>query len=202
MNSTKYHVTADIAEQLLKSVINSNKLNSPKNTDHIISILKLTLQESDIDAILHMVLTKEEYVPLSIGDYVKVKPPVYHEGHEFEWDVLIDKGLYPGDGYVYGKILNHGNWSNIFNPYSQTMEVEMFYYDPADSRHIIKAVNNKIDTFSIKKVNKSDIEFFSASRQDPYLGFFEDDEDDEDKSKNESLNEISIKNVKSTKISL
>jgi hypothetical protein len=196
MNSTKYHVTADIAELLLKSVINSDKLGNPKNLNHIIAIFKLTLQESDIDAILHMILSKEDYVPLSIGDYVKVKPPAYHEGHEFEWDVLIDQGLHPGDGYVYGKILNHGNWANIFNPYSQTMEVELFYYDPADSRHIIKAVNYKIDTFSIKKVNKSDIEFFSASRQDPHLGFFEDEIDDT------SVDQIAIKNVKSSKISL
>ena len=69
------------------------------------------------------------------NDVVKFQPNLY--SLSFDKDVMIDKGLMTEDGYVYGIVANDAGWQSDFNPYSESMKINMFIWK-----------DNKIQEFS------------------------------------------------------
>lgn len=157
MNENNYNISGNTTETLLESIIDKKKLMNPNNIDNIMRILKKGLNASNVSALLEMILSANKFEPLAINDHVKIKPPNYHAGREFEWDVLIDKGLGTEDGYVFGVIKGDGSWSTDFDPYYNTMDILVWYYDLENAQ--IKTQEIKIDTFSIIKIEKDDIPY-------------------------------------------
>ena len=157
MNENNYNISNNTANGLLESIIDKKKIMNTDNLNNIMSILKKGLSSSNISALLEMMLTTNKYEPLAVADHVKIKPPSYHAGSEFEWDILIDKGLGTKDGYVFGTIKGDGSWSSGFDPFHSQMEVNVWYYDDNINGIIIKEI--KTDTFSIIKVEKDDIPY-------------------------------------------
>ena len=86
-------------------------------------------------------------------------PPSYHENERYELDTLIDKGLATKEGLVYGIITGDGSWSSDFDPYCNTMEVNILYYD--DVSGDVKPDQNKINTFDLSLISKSKIPFYN-----------------------------------------
>ena len=157
MNENNYNISSNTTEILIQSIIDKKKLMNPDNFSNVMHILRKGLNSANISALLEMILSPYKFEPLAINDYVKIKPPSYHPGREFEWDVLIDKGLGTEDGYVFGTIRGDGSWSSEFDPYYNTMDVIVWYYDLEDAQ--IKTQEVKIDTFSIIKIKQDDIPY-------------------------------------------
>lgn len=158
-NNTTYVISEKTTKEIIYGIVNETKLSNSKNLVHIMNILNEGLSESHMSFVLNSILSYKEIKTLKIGDIVKVKPPNYHAGTNFEWDVLIDKGLATIDGYVYGRIKTDGSWSDEFDPYHQNMEVMLYYYDIENQ--VIKEESVKINTFDIEIVDKKTIPFFN-----------------------------------------
>jgi hypothetical protein len=96
----QYNVQQEILKGILSKLFNSSAVNQEKNLSLITDIMFRELKESALEAVTHLMLTERTFVPTKIGDYVRVIPPKYHEGSEFEVDVLQDMGLLgKGDEY-------------------------------------------------------------------------------------------------------
>ena len=157
--SKTYVISEKTTKEIIYGIINKSKLSNPENIVHIMNILNEGLTEAHVSFVLNSILSYKEIKTLEIGDIVKVKPPNYHAGSNFEWDVLIDKGLGTIDGYVYGRIKTDGSWSDGFDPYHIDMEVMLYYYDVENQ--VIKEESVKISTFDIELVDKKTIPFFN-----------------------------------------
>ena len=89
----QYNVQQEILKGILHKLFDGKAVNQVKNLSLITDIIFRDLKESALEAITHLMLTEKTFIPTKIGDYVKVIPPKYHEGSEFEVDVLEDMGL-------------------------------------------------------------------------------------------------------------
>tara|TARA_R100000951_G_scaffold115112_1_gene122127 strand:- start:913 stop:1458 length:546 start_codon:yes stop_codon:yes gene_type:complete len=180
MKEETYSIAADTVKHIIKSIINKDRLENKGNMENVISILSTSLNRDHVSALMEMILSKDVHIPLAVGDYVKAKPPAYHEGDKFEWDVLMDNGLATEDKYVYGIITEDGSWSSEFDPYSHKMKVDLLYYD----KELIKD-NYSITTFSLQKVSKEDIPYFKQVEKPAQRNLLDLIKEEEEKLQNE-----------------
>lgn len=131
----QYNVQQEILKGILSKLFDSKAVNQDKNLSLITDIIFRDLKESALEAITHLMLTERTFVPTKIGDYVKVIAPKYHEGSEFEIDVLEDMGLLgKGDEfspyYVYGRVKGDTSWGNDpYDPFHSAIKVDLMYHD-------------------------------------------------------------------------
>lgn len=151
-----YNISKLALLKLLKRILN---VQGHMNTDHIFSILMTDLTDHAKESILHLAYMDDEYVPLQIGDYCIVKPRSYHAGSEFEWDVLEDLKLNPGNGYVYARVIGDGSWSSSepYNPFRSTLEIELLYHD---SDGVLKPVKDTMNPMELTYVDVDEIKYF------------------------------------------
>ncbi len=101
--SNTYTISKDVIDTIFKEIVSETAVLEKRNANHISTILLNELSDTSIESIIHLMLTSQEYKALKIGDYVRVKPPKYHKGSEYEDDILNDLGLLPKESdYVYG----------------------------------------------------------------------------------------------------
>ena len=157
-----YKIGKNAAKDHLSSLIKPDSLGCKKNITSLVDVL-FTLPEDSISSLLSISLLKTEYIPIKKNDAVKFQPNLYSP--PFDKDVMIDKGLMTEDGYVYGIVANDAGWQSDFNPYSESMKVNMFIWK-----------DNKIQEFSetclssnLIIINKSEIPEFNTKEQ---LEFF------------------------------
>ena len=97
----QYNVQGEILEGILENLFDNRAVRQQKNLSSIKDILHRELSESALESVVHLMLTDKTFIPTKIGDYVKMIPPKYHEGSEFEIDVLEDMGLLgKGDKHI------------------------------------------------------------------------------------------------------
>tara|TARA_R100000544_G_scaffold36720_1_gene25605 strand:- start:1474 stop:1971 length:498 start_codon:yes stop_codon:yes gene_type:complete len=151
-----YNISTQALVKLLKNILN---VQGHMNTDHIFSILMTDLSDHAKESILHLAYMDNEYAPLQIGDYCIVKPRSYHAGSEFEWDILDDLKLNPGNGNVYAQVIGDGSWSSSepYNPFHSTLEVELLYHD---TDGLLKKVKDTINPMELTYVDVDEIKYF------------------------------------------
>ena len=160
-----YNISKQALMKLLKKILN---VQGHMNTDHIFSILMTDLTDHAKESILHLAYMDDEYAPLQVGDYCIVKPRSYHPGSEFEWDILDDLKLNPGNGYVYAKVIGDGGWSSTepYNPFRSTLKVELMYHD---SDNNLKYVEQTFNPMELRRVDTDDIKYFDILDTDKPL---------------------------------
>ena len=162
--ANQFKINEEIVENILQKVLQPK---SPHNGEHIFKILMRELPNHAKEIILHLSLSSEDYNPVSIGDYVKFTPPSYHAGSEFEWDVLEDIGLSPGNNMVYAKIMGDSSWGNAdFNPFYSGIKIEVLYHD--DDKKL-KMYTHTADPMDLTIVSESDIKYFDILDADVLL---------------------------------
>ena len=155
----KLNISEEVLNKLITNVFN---VQSEHNSNHIKNILLNSLSDHVKETILHLACIGKEYLALSVGDYVRVKPPSYHPGDEFEWDILEDMKLNPGGGYVYAKVLKDTSYKSEknpqeFDPFHDRITVELLYHNMDRE---IKRVEHNFNPIDMVKVNEEDIGFF------------------------------------------
>ena len=154
-----YNISQRTTQSLLNKLIDETQVSNKSNIGHIRNILKNGLSNDHISYLLNCILSSDTFTSFAIGDYVTLMPPSYHENEKYELDTLIDKGLATKEGLVYGIITGDGSWSSDFDPYCNTMEVNVLYYD--DVSGDVKPDINKVNTFDLSLISKSKIPFYN-----------------------------------------
>jgi hypothetical protein len=154
-----YNISQRTTQSLLNKLIDETQVSNKSNIGHIRNILKNGLSNDHISYLLNCILSSDTFTSFAIGDYVTLMPPSYHENEKYELDTLIDKGLATKEGLVYGIITGDGSWSSDFDPYCNTMEVNILYYD--DVSGDVKPDINKVNTFDLSLISKSKIPFYN-----------------------------------------
>jgi hypothetical protein len=164
----QYNVQQEILKGILHKLFDGKAVNQVKNLSLITDIIFRDLKESALEAITHLMLTEKTFIPTKIGDYVKVIPPKYHEGSEFEVDVLEDMGLLgKGDEYspyyVYGRVKGDTSWgSDPYDPFHSTIKVDLMYHD---ENKVIKHVEGTFSPLHALHVQKRFIPFLKDINQ-------------------------------------
>ncbi len=172
--ANQFKINEEIVENILQKVLQPK---SPHNGEHIFKILMRELPNHAKEIILHLSLSSEDYNPVSIGDYVKFAPPIYHAGSEFEWDVLEDIGLSPGNNMVYAKIMGDSSWGNAdFNPFYSGIKIEVLYHD--DDKKL-KMFTHTADPMDLTIVSESDIKYFDILDADVLMDAITDENTEE-----------------------
>tara|TARA_R100000541_G_scaffold370_11_gene3183 strand:- start:6263 stop:6754 length:492 start_codon:yes stop_codon:yes gene_type:complete len=153
--SNKLNISEEVLNKLILNVFN---IGTDHNSKHIESIIINRLPDYAKEIILHLACVGSDYTPVYPGDFIKVQPPGYHAGSEFEWDVLTDLGLNAGDGYVYGTVIGDGSYKNIdeYDPFYSLIKVNLMYHD-ADRNS--KSFEYSVSPTDLIKVNEEDIKY-------------------------------------------
>jgi|TARA_R110002049_G_scaffold94590_1_gene232718 hypothetical protein len=163
--SKTYNISSIALNKLLERIMN---VVGHMNNDHIFTILMNDLSDHAKESIIHLAHMDEEYSPLQIGDYCVVKPLSYHVGSDFEWDVLDDLKLNPGNGLVYCIVKGDDNWSSSeeYNPFASRLKVELMYHD---SDNNLKYVEQTFNPMELRRVDTDDIKYFDILDTDKPL---------------------------------
>ena len=163
--SNTYTISKDVIDTIFKGIVSETAVLEKRNAKHISTLLLNELSDTSIESIIHLMLTSQEYKALKIGDYIRVRPPKYHNGSEYEDDILNDLGLLPKESdYVYGKVTGDTSWSSDkpFNPFYVRIKVNLLYHD-GDKK--LKEYEHEVNPLSCIKVNKGTISYFKPKKQ-------------------------------------
>ena len=79
-------------------------------------------------------------------------------GTEFEWDILDDLKLNPGNGNVFAKVTGGATWSSEpYNPFNSTLEVELLYHD---NEGVLKLFKDTYNPMELTFVDIGEIKYF------------------------------------------
>lgn len=127
------------------------------NYDQAMQSLLSSLPDHAVELTLHILSSKDRYVPILKGSYVKLEVPYSHESH-FNIDTMNELGLMcTKTQMIYAKVTDDGSWSREYNPYYGQLKVECLYHD--DDLNL-KCVETNIKTVDVTPVNKNDILYF------------------------------------------
>jgi len=157
----QFKISENIMNTILKNVI---PLADGPNADHIHNIITRELPNHAKESILHLSLMESAYDPVELNGYVKVIAPKYHVSEYFEWDILQDMGLNPGDGYVYAKVIGDTSWgSDPFNPFYSSIKLELLYHDEEKKLQVKEYQASPLDLI---KVEMDSIKYFDILATD------------------------------------
>ena len=164
----QYNVQGEILEGILENLFDKRAVRQQKNLSSIKDILHRELSESALESVVHLMLTDKTFIPTKIGDYVKMIPPKYHEGSEFEIDILEDMGLLgKGDKYseyyVYARVIDDTSWgSDPYNPFHSHLKVNLMYHD---EHKTCKHVEAQVSPLHATYINRRFIPFLKEEYQ-------------------------------------
>jgi|TARA_R110000782_G_scaffold5035_7_gene17670 hypothetical protein len=164
--SETYQVSKKIINRIFKDLIDTTAINETENIDAILDLFLNELDQHVMECIIHLMMSDTKYEVLSVGDYVKLKPPNYHIGTEYEKDVLIEMGLVPNVSMVYGIVKSDSSWSTStpFNPFYRSIKINLMYHDSDGG---IKYKEDEFNPLMLTKVNKESIKYFNSSNETP-----------------------------------
>ena len=161
----KVEIRKPAVSGVIQDLISEFAAKNPKNLPLIAELLVEGLTESNLEALLNLMMMRDAYKKLSIDDYCVVTPPSYHQGEKFEFDILKDMGLLAKDNKVYCKIIGDTSWSNnLFNPFHSLIKVDLLYHDK--NKKLIKC-DHSFNPFDLKKVSKKSIAYFKNLEECP-----------------------------------
>ena len=163
--SDTYSINKEIINAIFNRVVSNSAFTEKKNVSSVQSILLNNLTDSTIETIIHLMLSHTEYKVLNVGDHLKVKPPTYHVGSEYEVDILDDLGLLPKEpGYAYGIVKGDTSWSTSdpYNPFYSRIKVDLYYHC---SERKLKLYEHEVNPLYCLKVNKSSIPYFKPKKK-------------------------------------
>jgi|TARA_B110000977_G_C10722184_1_gene355643 hypothetical protein len=164
----QYNVQEEILEGILEKLFDRHAIRQQKNIFSIKDIIHRELSESALESITHLMLTEKTFIPTKIGDYVRMIPPDYHVGREFEIDVLEDMGLLgKGDKYseyyVYARVIDDTSWgSDPYDPFYKSIKVNLMYHD---EHKTLKHVEAQISPLHALYIQKRFIPFLKEGSQ-------------------------------------
>ena len=127
--------TLNIRKESLITIINEiftdANVYRPLNFEHIKKLVIDNMSDSTLENVAELILARDPYELVYPGDIVKTIPPNYHEGTNFEIDVLKDMGLLSKEEMVYAKVISDSNWSTSakYNPLYTQLKIEYIYHD-------------------------------------------------------------------------
>jgi hypothetical protein len=145
--------TEMLSKLILKDLFNDKH----PEIDIIKGIIIEGLNTTSVEFILHC-LTEPGFKTLNKSSYFKV---LYNEEYCKTGtliDNLSDIGLYD-DGYVYGRILSSDDYGSEFRKHHPRMQVELYLHDSKDKE--MEPYNTTINTWLLKKIDKSEIKYFN-----------------------------------------
>ena len=110
-------MSVKVSMNVVKSIIGRHihdSVNKPILIDAIIN----TVSTNDLETLVDICISEEEYVPLAINDIVMFKHP-FNINH-------VDHGLSNGVDSMYGIVIGSDNYGDDFNPYYFKMNLLMF----------------------------------------------------------------------------
>jgi hypothetical protein len=142
-------------EKIVKSLFTINSVSIQSNFDHIRNLIFREMSDNTIEKVAELMLTDEPYELVYPGDYVKVTPPSYHLGSEYEKDILIDMKLYPGEDMVYALVVGDSSWSSSaeYNPLYSRLKIKYVYHD--DKKNIVYK-EDTVNPLELIKITKHD----------------------------------------------
>ena len=142
-------------EKIVRSLFTINSVSIQSNFDHIKNLIFREMSDNTLEKVAELMLTDEPYELVYPGDYVKIKPPSYHAGSDYEKDILIDMKLYPGEDMVYAIVQGDNNWSSSaeYNPLYSSLKIKYVYHDK--ERNIVYK-EDTVNPFDLYKLNKHD----------------------------------------------
>jgi|TARA_B110000046_G_scaffold130424_1_gene136942 hypothetical protein len=158
--SDTYSINKEVINTIFKKLVNPDDFIVKENIKNVQAILLKECSDSTIESIIHLMLSSTEYKSLKVGDHVKLSPPSYHVGSEYEIDILDDLGLLPKEpGYVYGIVKGDSSWSNKepFDPFYSRIKVDCYYHCGEKK---VKLYEHDINPLHCVKVSKSTISYF------------------------------------------
>ncbi len=133
------------------------------NREHInyrqaIKAILANLQDEQMELVLDMLSSDEEFIPFKKNDYVKLDIQDYHLRKYFNYDTLKEMGLICKDtDKVYAKILDDTSWGSSYNAYNGQFKVEYLYHN---DKHELHKHEDSVHSIGLQKVNKDDILYF------------------------------------------
>lgn len=167
--SDTYTISKEVINNLFLRIVNTEACIKPTNGEHVKQILLNELSDSAIESIVHLQMIDKEYKSIEVGSHVLCKPPSYHVGSEFEWDILQDLGLKPKvDGYVYGRVIGDTSWSSgkPFNQFYGRIKVNLLYHD---DKKKLKEYEHEVNGLSLILIEDDSIPFLSKSVEIPEI---------------------------------
>ena len=171
MTKKNYSITEKAVADVLTHLFDPYTLGNPKNLKYLIEAL-MTLPEHAVSTLLSIALIDDDYIPLEIGNTVRYQPPSYSS--MYDKDIMMDKGLMDNEGYIYGKVTGDGAWNkeDVFNPYSQTVTVDIYIWKDDE----ITINEDKVAVTELEVIGHTEVpKFNDPSRLD---FFFNDDSND------------------------
>ena len=137
-------MSVKVSMNVVKSIIGRHihdSINKPALIDAIIN----TVSPNDLETLVDICISEEEYIPLAINNIVMFKHP-FNINH-------VDHGLCNGVDSMYGIVIGSDNYGDDFNPYYFKMNLLMF--DLNDKNELIMTpvdkYSNEIQRISAEK---------------------------------------------------
>jgi len=150
------HIRKETVKNIVSSVLTPDMVKEKINFDHIKSLILDTMSDSTLENVAELMLKGEPYILIYPGDIVKTISPNYHEGSEYEKDILMDKDLLSKEGMVYAKVIGDSNWSTSagYNPLYTNLKVQYIYHDENSD---IKYKEDTISPFELIKIKGKEL---------------------------------------------
>ena len=129
--SKTLHIRKESLITIINEIFTNANVYRPLNFEHIKKLVIDNMSDNTLENVAELILARDPYELVYHGDIVKTIPPNYHEGTNFEIDVLKDMGLLSKEEMVYAKVISDSNWSTSakYNPLYTQLKIEYIYHD-------------------------------------------------------------------------
>lgn len=158
--SKTLHIRKESLITIINEIFTNANVYRPLNFEHIKKLVIDNMSDSTLENVAELILAKDPYELVYPGDIVKITPPEYHEGTNFEKDVLKDMGLLSKEEMVYAKVISDSNWSTSakYNPLYTQLKIEYIYHDQDRQIKYEEATVSPFDLIKLFGKENKDVE--------------------------------------------
>lgn len=158
--SKTLHIRKESLITIISEIFTNANVYRPLNFEHIKKLVIDNMSDSTLENVAELILAKDPYELVYPGDIVKITPPEYHEGTNFEKDVLKDMGLLSKEEMVYAKVISDSNWSTSakYNPLYTQLKIQYIYHDQDRQIKYEEATVSPFDLIKLFGKENKDVE--------------------------------------------
>lgn len=158
--SKTLHIRKESLITIINEIFTNANVYRPLNFEHIKKLVIDNMSDSTLENVAELILAKDPYELVYPGDIVKITPPEYHEGTNFEKDVLKDMGLLSKEEMVYAKVISDSNWSTSakYNPLYTQLKIKYIYHDQDRQIKYEEAAVSPFDLIKLFGKENKDVE--------------------------------------------